>query len=297
MAITRTPLGLLVALALAGCGTAGFPIGQQAAEDPPVFHVQTEKGTVLQVDAWTYCDEGFCADGAPSDHPPKVGSPDVLTFEFDHAGWDFDSVTFREHGTRGTEGYTCAREVQVEAEKTGERTFRIHPAGPAGDWDVDIFGRGPAGDAVTTVHWKTPVEGTYPEQATGQAAVLADHDGELDSYGVELGLSDLDRHYPGATAQITVTSAEGGSVTIPVKGDNRRCYSEGSLGFRASDERGREAIGLGSAPFTYAAAVMLAGKTYVGTGVWPDDTNDEIRPAIPLTDWQPALPAYDGTPG
>lgn len=294
MEIPRIPMVLLMAVTLVGCGTQSLPVGRATVDDPPVFHVRAENGTVLDVDAWTYCGPGFCADGAPSAHPPKVGSPDALEFEFDHAGWDFESVTFREHGTRGPDGYRCAREVVVAAERTGEHTFRIHPAGHAGEWDVDIFGRGPGGDAVTTVHWRTPVDGAFPERATGQAAVLADHDGELDSYGVELGLVDLDRHYPGATAQITVTSAEGRSLTIPLRSRDGDCYSEGTLSFHAGVERGREAVELGSAPFTYAAEVTLAGKSHVGTGVWPDDTHDEITPAIPLSDWQPALPAYAG---
>ncbi|MBS2937801.1 hypothetical protein KDN32_08595 [Nocardioides sp. J2M5] len=254
---------------------------------PPQFHVLTPDGQ-RSLSPWTICYASGCADGGPSDTPPSVGTPTALEFAFDLPGWTFDA-TFREHGTRAG----CGRQVTVPVETTGERTFRVPPAGPAGDWDVDLFGRGPTGgDAVTTVRWHTPTDGTFPDAATGQAAVLADHDGTLDSYGVELFVSDLDRTYDDASADITVTSADGGSVVLPL-GPADRCWTEGSLSFRAPDRLGRRATTLGSGPFDYTVRLTLAGTTYVGRATWPDDTDEDIVPAVPLT-WQPALPTYRG---
>lgn len=254
---------------------------------PPMFHVLTDDGQI-SLRPWTICYIGGCADGGPSDTPPRIGGPEALVFGFDVPGWTFDHVTFREHGTRGG----CGRSLTVPAETTGERTFRVPPAGPAGDWDVDIFGRGPDGDAVTTVRWETPADGTLPEAASGSAAVLADHDGALDSYGVELFLSDLDRRYADASATIAVTSATSGSVTLPL-GRPDECTDEGGLSFRAGDDLGRRATGIGEGPFTYEVALVLGGTTYVGTGTWPDGTSPEIEPAVPLA-WTPALPVYAG---
>jgi hypothetical protein len=256
-------------------------------DDPPQFHVLTDDGQ-LDLRPWTICYTGGCADGGPSDDPPQIGSPNALVFGFDVPGWTFDSISFREHGTR----QSCGRTITVAAETTGERTFRALPAGPAGDWDVDIFGRGPGGDAVTTVRWQTPTDGAYPTAASGTASVLADDDGELDSYGVELSVSDLDRRYDRATATIRVTSSTGDSVVLEPRAVDP-CYDEGSLFFRASDSVGRRATALGAGPYDYEVRLVLGGTTYVGRATWPDDTNEEITPGVPLQ-WEPALPVYAG---
>jgi hypothetical protein len=39
--------------------------------------------------------------------------------------------------------------------------------------------------------------------------------------------------------------------------------------------------------------VELDGTTYTGRGRWPEQTNDEITPHVPLV-WTPPLPVYDG---
>jgi hypothetical protein len=78
---------------------------------------------------------------------------------------------------------------------------------------VDVFGRG-NGDVITTFRWTTPVTGAMPAKASGSAAVLADHDGELDSYGVELSVTNLDVRPARAAAVITVTGASGETTAI-----------------------------------------------------------------------------------
>lgn len=128
----------------------------------------------------TICALTYCADGAPDDEDlPEVGAVGWIDFGFDLSGWAFRNVTFRELDT------DCPRTIVVAATKTGKRTFRIEPTGPAGRWAVDIFGRGPEGDAVTTVEWTTSTEGSYGPDAKGVADVLSNHDDRLDSYGVE----------------------------------------------------------------------------------------------------------------
>lgn len=258
-----------------------------STSDPPRFHVLAADGQ-LDLAPWTICYASGCADGAPSDTPPDVGGPPHLELGFDLPGWTFEA-TFRQHGTRAG----CGRQVSLPVEATGERTFRLLLAGPAGDWDVDLFGRGPTGgDAVTTVRWHTPVDGAFPDAATGQAAVLAENDGELDSYGLELFVSDLDRDHREATAEVTVTSATGRSVDLRL-GRPDECHVRGFLSFRAPAALGRRATVLGAGPYAYEVRLVLNGATYVGRGTWPDDTTEDITPAVPLT-WTPALPVYRG---
>jgi hypothetical protein len=239
----------------------------------------------VELAPWTYCLGNGCADGAPPEKPHDVGDPAEVAFTFDRDAWEF-TATFREHGRK------CARMISVPVEQTGEREFLIRPAGLAGDWDVDVSGRGDGGDVITTFRWHTPVDGRMPEAASGSAAVLADHDGELDSYGVELFLSNLAAQPRRASAVITVTSADGRAATI-VPHRRGACYSEGEVGFAASRSKGLAATGLGAGPFTYTVEVTLDGRTYVGTGTWPADESSEMAPHVPLA-WEPALPSYVG---
>ena len=62
---------------------------------------------------------------------------------------------------------------------------------------------------ITTFRWTTSRDGALPGPATGSAAVLADHDGELDSYGVEVFVQDLADQPRQAAATVTVTQCAG----------------------------------------------------------------------------------------
>jgi hypothetical protein len=285
---------VMAALALGGCGdstvskSAGDPAGDpaggfQPGDVTPVV-LQLEDGPV-ELAPWTYCLGNGCADGAPPAEPHDVGDPAEVAFTFDRDGWEFDA-TFRERGR------DCARMISVPVETTREREFLVRPAGLAGDWDVDVWGRGDGGDVITTFRWHTPVDGRMPEPASGSVAVLADHDGELDSYGVELFLSNLAAQPGDASALITVTGADGRTATIEPR---RRggCYSEGDVAFGASRSKGLAATEIGAGPFTYVVEVALDGQVFVGTGEWPTDEHPDIAPHVPLV-WEPALPSYAG---
>jgi hypothetical protein len=244
-------------------------------------------GRRVALDPWSACYGNGCYDGAPRPPYVDVGGRATVPFSFPDPGWTFEA-TFR-----SGEHDECPRTVTVPVRRTSDRTFEVTPAGPAGTWLVDVFGRGPeGGDVITTFSWSTTTEGTFPEAATGSAGVLADHDGELDSYGVEVYVQDLAATPRDATASVTVTSAEGRSVTLAPRRDPG-CYSAGNLGFRASDDVGRRATTLGDGPFTYDVALTLDGTTYHGVGTWPDDETEDIAPHVPLT-WTPGLPAYKG---
>ena len=114
--------------------------GFEPGDVTPVV-LQLEEGPV-ELAPWTYCLGNGCADGAPPAGLHHVGSPGEVTFTFARDDWTFDA-TFKEHDD------PCARMITVPVEKTGDQEFLIRPAGPAGDWDVDVFGRG-NGDVITT---------------------------------------------------------------------------------------------------------------------------------------------------
>ena len=253
-------------------------------DDPPRFTLFLDRGDV-RLSPWTACVGNGCFDGSPPDELESVASAQRVEFGFDIAGWDFEA-TFREIGKK------CPRMITVPARKTSDRTFVVEPAGLAGKWDVDLFGRGPGGDAITTFRWNTPRDGTMPQAATGSAAVLAGHDGELDSYGVEVGVSDLAVHPEHASATVQVTSSQGKGTTIDTRWE-RGCYNAGSLWFTASDDEGRRAAALGEGPFSYTVKLTLDGTTYTGRGTWPDGEIEDNEPNVALT-WTPVLPVYTG---
>ena len=284
----RRPLVLLLAagaLLLSGCGTVTEAVGGGGFEPGDVTPVVLQlEGGPVELAPWTYCLGNGCADGAPPAEPHHVGSPAEVRFTFARDDWTFDA-TFKEHGDE------CARMITLPVEKTGDQEFVIRPAGLAGDWDVDVFGRG-NGDVITTFRWTTPVDGEMPPPASGSAAVLAEHDGELDSYGVELGVTNLEVRPQRATAVITVTSAPGETSAITPRWQ-RSCYSEGDLWFTAPRSDGLAATRIGAGPFTYTVDLTLDGTTYQGVGTWPTDETPDAAPHVPLT-WTPELPSYDG---
>ena len=241
----------------------------------------------VDLDPWTACYGDGCYDGSPQPPYVDVGNRAGLPFSFPDPGWTFEA-TFR-----SGDYDECPRVITVPVRRTSDRTFEVTPAGPAGTWTVDLFGRAPeGGDVITTFTWTTRESGRFPEAATGSAGVLADHDGELDSYGVEVYVQDLAAQPKRATATVTVTGSEGRSVTLEPRRDPE-CYSEGALSFTAPASVGLRATELGDGPFTYDVALMLDGTTYHGIGTWPDDETEDIAPHVPLT-WTPALPVYRG---
>lgn len=274
------------ALLVGGCGSDQSAVGGETGFQPgdvtPVV-LQVADGPV-ELAPWTYCLGNGCADGRPPKDLAAVGSPAEVPFTFARDGWTFDA-TFREHDS------DCPRMITVAVEKTGPREFVIRPAGLAGDWDVDVFGRGDGGDVITTFRWRTPVDGEMPPPASGSAAVLADHEGELDSYGVELGVDNLASRPGRATAAITVSGSDGQTTIEPrwVSG----CYSQGDLWFKAARSRGLAATEIGEGPFTYTVTLTLDGTTYTGIGEWPTEESPGTAPHVPLT-WTPALPSYVG---
>jgi hypothetical protein len=250
----------------------------------------------LELAPWTSCWSGppdaggisaaACADGfAPDEGLEEVGAPASIDFWFGRPGWQFDA-TFQELGVK------CPRHFTVPAASAGEQGFLVEPAGPAGRYRVDLFGRGPEGDVITSFIWDTPTDGpTDPPRAT--MALISDDGDGLTSYGLEVSVQDLADQPDTASVEVTATAANGRSTTItaPRSGGGNRCYDRGSLFF--DDNESSRAHLLGPAPYTYEVVLTLDGKEYVGTAEWP---RDEIKSEAPYTrlSFEPPLPAYTG---
>jgi hypothetical protein len=254
---------------------------------PPPLVVRNGS-TSLEVKPTSFCWGNGCADGPKPTRPPDVGSSDSLIVEFPEKGWTF-SATFQAADDK------CGRQFGAELTSTGATAHRLSVAGRAGIYDVQLFGKGPSGsgrtgngDVIAWVRWTTTTDGPLP-QPRAKVGLLARHDGAVDSYGVELSISNLAATPSAASATITATSAEGRSISFEATPAQAPCIV-GTVYFRGPNNKGKEAASLGNAPFAIEVRLDLDGVQYIARAKWPDDEDPEETPYVPLR-FLPPLPA------
>jgi len=235
------------------------------------------------LNAFGYCYGTICVDGFPPKPLPAVGSPKEVMIDFPLAGWSFDAMfePSRE---------SCGRTQTVALERTGDGSFVLKPAGFAGTYDVTLFGRGD-GDLVTAFRWSTPSDGPLPVPEAS-LALIAGQGNEIDSYGVELLVSNLAETPARAIALVTVTAANQESLTFAAT-QVKRCWAEGTVYWDGPDQEGLAAADLGPPPFRYRVKLSLDGRHYAATAVWPADEIKGNEPSVTLT-FDPPLPSLTG---
>ena len=253
-------------------------IGDLAFGAPPPVTVRAG-GTSFDLEAWTYCFNSGCADGIPPETPPDVGRAPQIEVEFPLEGWTFEAEFV-------PVGDPCPRRHSVPVEMTAAGEYVVRPAGRADAYDVTLFGRG-NGDLFVTFRWTTPSDGPMPVPEA-RLAVLADHDGAVDSYGVELELTNLAATPDKTSAEITVTAADGSSLAFQAFRSGG-CFGEGTVYWDGPDQAGLDAAALGPPPFTYEVVVVLDGDRYMASASWPDDEIEGNEPSVNL-DFFPPLP-------
>lgn len=229
----------------------------------------------VEVRLWphTFCVHRGCVDGFDDD-PVSVGSPSELLVRIPRDG--FDTLTATQFSTAD---YCTSRTTEAAVTDLGDGWWRVRPVGPADVYRVMLSAWGSAGDSTADLSWRTPEDRPLPAP-TASLAVIADHDGHPDSYGVELSVQDLTETPAESAATITVTAANGRSHTFQAR-HAEECAGEGRLRFTASIAEGRAAASLGDPPFTYRVELTIDGVTRVGVGTYPDDAApDEL--SVPL---------------
>ena len=255
--------------------TTSGPVG---GDSPPPFRIRyDDKELVLA--PYTWCYENACVDGVPID-VPSVGSPTEVRVFVPVEGLTLDA-------TATDAGEECGRQQQMRVTRDGE-WFVLHPAGTAGDYKVDLFAHG-GGDMAAQFRWTTSVDGPQPEPEAVMS-VIADHDGRPDSYGVELSLSNLATTPTEALARITVTAANGRSLTFDAQRSGSSCWPVGSVFYNGPDKEGRAAAALGDFPFRYDVDVTIDGVTHHATAQYPADEIKDNEPNVRLQ-FSPPLPA------
>ncbi|HVF53928.1 MAG TPA: hypothetical protein VNC78_10055 [Actinomycetota bacterium] len=298
----RSVLGVCLVLILGACGQA--PTGRTATprEDPsettplppqptrgdrdldkppPVTIRYAEQSSELE--AWTYCFGNVCADGSPPADLVDVGNVPEVFVEFPLPGWTFEA-------SFTPSGEACGRVITVPLEQTGGGASVLRPAGYADTYDVTLFGRG-GGDLFVTFRWTTPTDGPLPKPEA-RLAVLADHDGGVDSYGVELAISNLAETPKSATATVTVRAEDGDSLSFVAEQSNARCQAEGSIYWDGPDDEGLAAARLGGDSFIYEVELLLNGVRHSATARWPEDEIRGNEPSVAL-EFEPPLPALE----
>lgn len=234
----------------------------------------------IDLQAWTYCYKNGCADGSPPRVPLDVGDPGEVGVEFPLSGWSF-KASFTPADQE------CGRVQTVPLEATGDGDFVLRPVGYADTYDVTLIGRG-NGDLFTTFRWTTHTDGPLPKPRA-RLAVLANNDGAVDSYGVELEVTNLARTPRKASARITVQARNGEAMTFKARRARGRCFPEGTVYWDGPDDKGFAAADLGDRPFTYKVELMLDGVRYLASATWPDDEISGNEPSVSL-DFTPNLP-------
>ncbi|WP_377320616.1 hypothetical protein ACFJIY_16440 [Pimelobacter simplex] len=268
--------------------TAGPTAGPMAGGGPgitapPPFRVRYG-ARELVLHPHTYCYGGGCVDGVVTE-PPEVGSAAELLVHVPVRRFRLEvSLTEVRPGRQGRRSCT-GRQMTAPADDLGGGWYRIRPFGPAATYDVGLFATG-RGDMFAQVRWTTPAAGPMPTPAA-QLALIADHDGRPDSYGLELSVSGLDRTPRRATAQVEVTAGNGRRTTITAQRQRGSCV--GDLWFGAPDEVARAAARLGGFPFTTRVTLVLDGVRHVATAVHPDDEVAGNEPYVALA-FTPPLP-------
>jgi hypothetical protein len=247
--------------------------GHEADLDTPPPVTVRSGDRSIDLTAWTYCFGNVCADGMPPTDPPDVGSPQQVGVEFPLAAWSFTASFV-------PAGMECGRVLEAPLTETGDGHFVLLPVGHADTYDVTLFGQGD-GDLFVTFRWTTPIDGPLPEPEA-RLAVLAGHDGQIDSYGVELEVSNLARTPEQADATITVRAETGAEITFDATRAESRCWPEGTVYWDGPDRRGLDAAALGEGPFTYEVELVLDGARYVATASWPTDMIVGNEPSVAL---------------
>lgn len=248
-------------------------------EQPPPFRIRYDD-TELHLNPVTYCYRSGCVDGRDAD-PPDVGSPEQLSVYVPN----FPEFTVEQIGGGD---YCMGRRVTAEVTRLGQGWWSVSPRGPAGEYVISLFASGRAGDMAADVRWTTPEDRPLPEPAA-RLALIADHDGRPDSYGLELTVTNLPASPSEYRATITVTASNGQSLTIEAAESPEPCAGEGAIFFDEPDAEAKQAAQLGDFPFTTTVELTLDGVTYVATATYPDDEIPGAEPYVAL-EFDPPLP-------
>jgi len=263
---------------------------QTGMDQPPAFRVRYD-GQELTLYPHAYCYDNGCVDGFDP-NPPDIGSPvEIQVYvpveEFTLSVYARELTREPQPDQRSFNATCGGRSFEVPVEDLGNGWYSVRASGPSAPYDIDLFAHG-GGDMIGNLRWRTPTAGSMPKPSA-RLALIANHDGEPDSYGLELAIHALAETPTRVGAEIEVTAGNGRSMTLAAEEDTDPCRSAGDLYFDHPDEPAKQAAQLGDFPFTTTVTLALDGRTYRATAVDPDDEIKGNEPSVALQ-FTPELP-------
>jgi hypothetical protein len=300
----------LLVLALTACGQESGPTSEAAGDEgasrtvpdpdragPPALTLLRPEGDV-DLEPYTWCfpdDSGAagCADGARPADPPTTSAAGSVSFTFPLDGWSF-TASFREPGERTG----CERTWQTPVRSEGDGTYVVPALGPVGHWEVDISGYADAGgDLFAAFGWTMATASTEAAVARGEVGLLGPpsvyEDRDLEAYGPTLYLSGLAEEPADVFADVVLSDGTASATYALHASRQDACRDDGAVALEGDDpNRALDLPALGEPPYSHEVHLTMDGRTYVGTGTWPDDLTPRTSNQLALT-WTPALPAWD----
>ncbi|WP_203974352.1 hypothetical protein [Planotetraspora silvatica] len=272
-------------------GTSAVPISAEPVAPagmtaPPQVTVRGD-GRQVSLDAFTYCYRNTCADGRPENLPDLGTVTGDITVSFPLEDWTFQATQLQP-----AVAFPQPCDVQLPARLVGAGTgtWRLEPAGPAGRYRIDVFGRAPGGgDLAAAFAVTTTRAGSTPAPQAGLGA-FHDHDGKPDNYGTfEFWIDHLRTTPREAAATLTITGRNGRtSYDLPRAGDD--CRPKGQVRFHAEVPNEKVLGAVGREPYTIEVEVELDGKRHTASMVWPRDASTDPDAGGALTPvFAPAL--------
>jgi hypothetical protein len=252
-----------------GGGTPAPPAVPLDTEGPPPINLRA-KDHAIEVRSHAFCwspiggnRAAVCVDGRPGSEVPDIGTIDEIELT---APWASEITAYAQ-----SPGQPCGRSFRVPVNRQPNGDFRLGPAGYPATYDVRLSAKGPNGSAEYLFRWTTTVRGPLPTPTA-----------RISMGSVELAVDQLARTPTQAAAMITVTAANGRSLTFEALRAPDTCRPEGSLYWNGPAERARAAAALGPAPYRYDIALLLDGVKHTATATWPDDQIPGLEPNVAL---------------
>lgn len=275
----RVLVGSLVVLLVAGCGDESGRVGDDLERPPDL--VVAAGADQLALSPFAYCwfsgGRGRCADGAPPEPLPAVSVDrgEVLSLDFP-LDWSLQATLYEGEDD-------CDRSSTFDIDSDGSP---IETLGPAGTYQVHVFGRGNGGDGA----WAFELTSIDDRQDAALFVQLLWHPSERDlegesSFAAQIG--NLSARPEEISAVATVTSVDGSSEDFELLGHVDEICWNSIVGFEGPDDLTARVLDLGASPYEVTISFALDDQRIESpTFTWPDDfpadSNESSRKTVDL---------------
>ena len=247
--------------------------------DVPTVAVRSPVRT-LQLVPFTYCLAGRCVDGFPT-HQGSVGRSESVAIR------STANTTIHVTMSAGTPppdqpfaGAPCGRTFSTTLRADNDGRATLMPLGPAGSYRVGLFVNPAAGgDLAVSFDWITTRPGPT-NVPRSEVSILANHDGSVDSYGVEFGAPTWrPRRRRDGQRPYHCGRRRGDDDGLTRRTD--QC-TEGTVAFTRRTQPGCRPHDQDQSRSPTTSRSVLDGVRHTARAVWPRDVDPDCSPCVPL---------------